>query len=302
MKSATEAPSRLIVWIAATRPRTLPLAVAPVLVGSALARHSGSLDLRASGLCLLFAVLAQISANFANDYFDYIKGADTGARVGPRRAVASGLVSPRVMRNATIACCAAAFVAGLGLLPFGGWPLLVVGLASILCAVAYTGGPFPLGYHGLGDLFVILFFGPVAVCSTFFIQTGFVSQASILCSLAVGCLAANVLVVNNYRDHDTDRIAGKKTLVVRFGLRFARTQFCATHLLAFLVPLFLSRVWFSSDWRNLLLFVPLFFWAALQCRKLNPGTSPRELIALLGSCGLYGACYAVVLSSWILLA
>src|SRR5258708_4538680 len=150
------------IWTEAARPRTLPAAVIPVMVGTALAvAHAGASYPKAA-ICLLFALLVQVGTNFANDYFDFGQGADTPARVGPRRAVAAGLIAPRTMLAATWLVLGAAFVVGLLLVREGGWILLPIGIASITCAIAYTGGPFPLGYHGLGDLFVFIFFGPGA--------------------------------------------------------------------------------------------------------------------------------------------
>jgi 1,4-dihydroxy-2-naphthoate octaprenyltransferase len=290
------------VWLLAARPRTLPAAVAPVLVGSALAFHAGHFRPLPALLCLVFALLAQVAANFANDYFDFVKGADGAARVGPRRAVASGLVSPEAMRRATWGVCSAAFLVGLGLLPFGGWPLLLVGISSLLCAVAYTGGPYPLGYHGLGDIFVFLFFGLVAVGATSFVQTGLLSSDALLAGTAVGLLAANILVVNNFRDVETDRAAGKRTLVVRFGRGFAKLQFCSSHSAALLLPvLFLSRGYYPP----LILgfsFVVLSIIALRQCLSLRAKRSPTELISLLGQSGLYLAAYAACLSFWIILS
>src|SRR5271167_3679867 len=160
-------PTRAGIWISAARPRTLPAAVAPVVVGSALAAHDHRFDAPAACLCLGFALLVQIGTNFANDYYDFVHGADTASRVGPRRAVASGLVAPAVMRRAMAAVFGAAFAVGLGLIHWGGPWMLAVGVASILCGIAYTGGPWPLGYHGFGDVLVFVFFGPVAVAITY---------------------------------------------------------------------------------------------------------------------------------------
>lgn len=235
------------VWIEATRPKTLPAAVAPVLVGTALAAHGGSADYAAAGLCLLFALLIQIGTNFANDYYDFIQGADSASRVGPRRAVAAGLVRPEVMKRAMVAVFALAFAVGLGLIAWGGPGLIVIGVASIACGVAYTGGPFPLGYNGLGDLFVFVFFGLVAVGATFFVQTGEVTVDAILAAIPIGLLAANILVVNNYRDVDTDRAAGKRTLVVRFGRGAARAQFDASLVVALAMPFVFWARGFSPD-------------------------------------------------------
>jgi 1,4-dihydroxy-2-naphthoate polyprenyltransferase len=294
-------PSFLQIWIAAARPKTLPAAVAPVLVGSALAWRDGAFIGLAALSCLVFALLIQIGTNFANDYYDFVQGADTAERVGPKRAVAAGWVSPVVMKRAMIAVFALAFVAGLSLLPYGGWPLLVVGVASIVCGVAYTGGPYPLGYHGLGDLFVFLFFGLVAVCATYFVQAGTVSLSAGLAAAGIGLLAANILVVNNYRDLETDTKAGKRTLVVRWGRRAARWQFGLSHAFALAVPLALVAIEGTDHWLPALV-VPLVLApvALRQMADLRGMTAPADLILLLGRTGRYVAIYAVLLAAWIL--
>lgn len=302
MVSSDNKPSSLSAWLSATRPRTLPAAVAPVLVGSAIAWRSGCFKTLPALLCLVFALLAQIAANFANDYFDFVKGADTAARKGPRRAVASGLISPGAMRRATIGVCLLAFLEGLCLLPFGGLPLLAIGILSIIFAVAYTGGPYPLGYHGLGDLFVFVFFGPIAVGATAFVQEGALSGASMIAGTAVGLLAVNILVTNNYRDADTDKLAGKKTLVVRFGRGFAQCQFAAAHALALAAVLVLFVLGMRPPLAAWTPFPLLAFWASLQINRLRTSTEPGELIALLGNCGQYLAAYAAALAFWIALA
>jgi 1,4-dihydroxy-2-naphthoate octaprenyltransferase len=281
------------VWIEATRPKTLPAAVAPVLVGTALAAHGGSADYAAAGLCLLFALLIQIGTNFANDYYDFIQGADSASRVGPRRAVAAGLVRPAVMKRAMVAVFALAFAVGLGLIAWGGPGLIVIGVASIACGVAYTGGPFPLGYNGLGDLFVFVFFGLVAVGATFFVQTGEVTVDAILAAIPIGLLAANILVVNNYRDVETDRAAGKRTLVVRFGRGAARAQFDASLVVALGMPFVFWARGFSPWVLAPLLLAPV---AWRQARRLRVSETPAELIALLGDTGKLVAGYAVLLS------
>jgi 1,4-dihydroxy-2-naphthoate octaprenyltransferase len=286
------------IWIGAARPRTLPAAAAPVLLGSALAWHVGKFSPVAAALCFAFAVLVQIGTNFANDYYDFVKGADNADRVGPRRAVAAGLVSPATMRSAMIAVFTAAFLVGLGLLPWGGWPLLLIGIASIVCGVAYTGGPWPLGYLGLGDIFVFLFFGLIAVGATYFVQTGELNEQAVLAGSAIGALAANILVVNNYRDVVTDAAAGKRTLVVRFGRGFARAQFLGAWVIALGVPLaFVAqghRRWLLLPW----LLAPL---AWTHTRRLRQSTMPAELIALLGDTGKILALYSLFFSASLVL-
>jgi 1,4-dihydroxy-2-naphthoate octaprenyltransferase len=291
----TAKPSALSIWIGASRPRTLPAAVAPVLAASALAWRDGDFDLWPALACLVFALLIQIGTNFANDYYDFVKGADTAERVGPRRAVAAGLVSPSTMKRVMLGVFATAFAVGLTLLGFGGWPLLVIGVASIVCGIAYTGGPYPLGYNGLGDVFVFIFFGLVAVGATYFVQTGVLTPESWLIGTGIGALAANILVVNNYRDVETDAKAGKRTLVVRFGRTFARVQFVAAHVVAVAVLLLVG----AGDWNPVFVAVAtavcvLAGW--IQTRRLAKATTPAELIRLLGATGMYLAVYALVLS------
>ena len=287
--NAVNPPTFLKIWFSATRPRTLPAALAPVLVGTALAAHVGRADFGAAALCLLFAGLIQIGTNFANDYFDYMKGADSETRVGPLRAVAAGWVRPEVMRRAMIAVFAAAFVAGLGLIAWGGPWLILIGVASIVCGVAYTGGPWPLGYNGLGDVFVFIFFGLVAVGATYFVQAGALTLDVWLAAVPVGLLAANILVVNNYRDAATDAVAGKRTLVVRFGLRFARAQFTGSLMVAGAMPVVFWARGFSA-WCLLPLVLAPVAWR--HARRLRESRTPAELIALLGDTGKLLAAYA----------
>lgn len=286
--------SRAQIWLGAARPRTLPAAVAPVLVGAALAWHDGVFVPAAAALCLGFALLVQIGTNFANDYYDFIRGADTATRVGPRRAVAAGLISPATMKRAMILIFAAAFLVGLGLVAWGGPWLIAIGVASILCGIAYTGGPYPLAYHGLGDVFVFLFFGLVAVGGTYFVQAGALTTDALLAGVPVGLLAANILVVNNYRDVETDAAANKRTLVVRWGRGAARAQFALSLAGALLIPVgFLARGY--RPWVLLpLLLIPV---AWVHYRRLRDSKTPSELIALLGATGKLLALYALLLGA-----
>lgn len=215
----------LTIWLEATRPKTLPAAAAPVLLGTAMAQHVGPIQILPAVICLFFALLVQIGTNFANDYLDGIKGTDTNMRLGPRRAVASGLVAPRQMKGVAIGILALAFCLGLSLILYGGWWLLAVGVSSVICAWIYTGGPFPLAYNGLGDVFVVVFFGLIAVGCTFYVQAGQITSEVLLLGLACGLTVNNILVVNNYRDMDEDRAADKRTLVVLFGRRWALFQY-----------------------------------------------------------------------------
>ncbi len=294
----SERPSTFRIWLLASRPKTLPAALVPVLVGSAFAAHAGAFHLGAAALCLGFALLVQIGTNFANDYFDYVQGADTAQRVGPARAVASGWVTPGTMRAAMLLVFAAAFAVGLGLIRFGGWGLLPLGVLCILCGIAYTGGPYPLGYHGLGDVFVFLFFGLVAVGATFWVQVHALTWEVLLAAAAIGALAANLLVANNYRDRGTDVAAGKRTLIVRFGERFGRLQYGAAVLLSGAVPVVLWARGFGA-WALLSLgALPL----GIACwLKLRPSTTAPELIRLLGRTAAHLALFGVLLAVGLLL-
>ncbi|MEX2045042.1 MAG: 1,4-dihydroxy-2-naphthoate polyprenyltransferase [Opitutus sp.] len=287
-------PSRWQTWVGAARPRTLPAAIAPVVVGSALAWHEGRFEPAAAALCLGFALLVQVGTNFANDYYDFMHGADTGARVGPRRAVAAGLVSPATMRRAMVGAFATAFLIGLGLVAWGGWWLVVIGIASILCGIAYTGGPWPLGYHGLGDLFVFIFFGFVAVGATYFVQAGALTPDAMLASVPIGLLAVNILVVNNYRDAATDAAAGKRTLVVRFGRPAARVQFAGSLVVAMAVPPWFVMRGYGPGCLLPLALAPMA-WS--HVRRLRQDASPAGLIALLGDTGKLLALYALLFAA-----
>lgn len=294
----TRHPPRWQIWLEAMRPRTLPAAVAPVVVASALAWRDGAFEGIAAALCLVFALLIQIGTNFANDYYDHRHGADNAHRVGPTRAVAEGWVTPATMRAAMWTVLGTAFVLGLGLIAWGGPWLLLIGLASVVCAIAYTGGPYPLAYHGWGDFFVFVFFGLVAVGATYYVQAGTVTPDTWLVAVPVGLLAVNILVVNNYRDVATDRAAGKHTLVVRLGERFARWQFGTGLWAALLMPLIL--VGRGGGWWLLL---PLGL-APLAWRhqvRLHQSKTPGELIQLLGATGRMLALYALLLAAGLVL-
>ncbi len=285
-------------WLEAARPKTLPAAIIPVMVGTALAAAHGAASYDRAAICLAFALLVQIGTNFANDYFDFVKGADTSARVGPRRAVAAGLIAPGRMLAATWLVLAVAFAVGLLLVREGGWALLPIGIVSIACAIAYTGGPFPLGYNGLGDVFVFIFFGLVAVCTTFYVQAGVVTPDVVSGAAAVGLLAANILVANNYRDMETDTRAGKKTLVVRFGRKFAVWQYALSVTVALLCPPALLLTGYR--WPVLLPLV-LASWAVGLTRRLAASREPAEQIALLGDTAKFLAVFGGLLSAGVIL-
>lgn len=229
-------PGSVRAWVLASRPATLTAALCPVLVGTAVAEATGGMRVGPALAALFGAFMIQIATNFANDVFDHEKGADTHERLGPTRAVQAGLLTPRQVRGGMIAAIALAVLAGLYLTAVGGWPIVVIGVLSVLSGIAYTGGPYPLGYHGLGDVFVFVFFGLVAVCGTVFVQTGSVPALAWLGAVPVGAIATAVLVVNNVRDRETDVRAGKRTLAVQFGRRFGVIEYGGLLAVAYLSP------------------------------------------------------------------
>ena len=283
-------------WIMAARPRTLPAAAAPVLVGSAVAAAQYHLMPLAALAALAAALLIQIGTNFANDVFDFLKGADTADRLGPPRAVQMGLLTPgQVFAGMAIAFGLATLI-GVYLASVGGWPIVLIGVLSLLAGIAYTGGPYPLGYNGLGDLFVFLFFGLAAVCGTSYVQTGAVTPLAVGCAVPVGCLATAILVVNNLRDIETDRATGKRTLAVRLGAAGTQAEYGLLLACSYLLPLLLWLAGLASPWVLLIwLSAPLAFRLfgvirQAQGRALNPvlgKTAQLELLyCLLLSAGL----------------
>lgn len=228
--------TQLNIWLQAFRPKTLWAAVAPVLVGTALAAGEGHVRPLVTVAILGAAVLIQIGANLANDVYDYLKGADTQGRLGPARVTERGLLTPAQVKAGMVLVFGLAIMIGFYLAWVGGWPIVAIGLVSIAVAIAYTGGPWPFGYYGLGDLMVFLFFGVVAVYGTVYLITDVFLPASLWGAVPMGALATAILVVNNYRDIDTDLRAGKRTLAVRLGRRGTRLEYIGLLVLAYLVP------------------------------------------------------------------
>jgi len=267
-------------WLAATRPATLLAAVAPIAVGTAVAAAEGAARAPLALLALATAVLLQIAANLANDLFDFEKGADTAERRGPARAVASGWIAPAAMRRAVVAVVVAAAFAGLGLVAAGGWPIALAGLLSLAAALAYTGGPWPLGYHGLGDVCVFVFFGIVGVAGSHYVQAGHVSALAVAAALPVGLLVTAILVVNNLRDLDTDARTGKRTLAVRMGARATRAYYGALLATAFAVPATLVAA-HALSWTALLplLALPLALGLARAVARAADGPSFNAALA-----------------------
>ncbi len=252
-------------WLLAARPKTLPAAAVPVMIGGAMAAANASFNLIPWLLCLAFALLIQIATNFANDYYDFKKGADGKERIGPRRAVASGWIAPEVMFRGMLVVFAVAFLMGCLLIQWGGWWLLLIGVLSIACGIAYTGGPYPLGYNGWGDVFVFIFFGWIATAFTYYVQAGSFATPALgsgaylvwLAGMVPGALATNLLAVNNVRDEPQDRTTGKRTLVVRFGRSFGLLEYAVMSLLAILVPIWFAIVGGCTGCYVILLALPL---------------------------------------------
>jgi len=225
------------IWVQAARPWTLGVAVSPVLMGTAIAYSTGGFRWPAALAALLGGMLIQIGTNLANDYFDFKKGADTATRVGPQRVTQSGLLAPETVRNGFILSFLAAFIIGIYLVYLGGWPIVWIGLVSLLLGVIYTGGPFPLAYHGLAELPAFLFFGPLACATTTYVQTGRWSTAAVLAGSAAGFFSMALLAINNLRDYQEDRKTGKRTLTAVFGRNFGVIEYSLALLLATLAPL-----------------------------------------------------------------
>ena len=281
--------SRSQIWMLAIRPRTLPAATAPVITGSAVAFWDGLFHPGPAFAALLAALLLQIGANLANDVFDFHRGADTAERLGPTRVTQAGLLTPRQVKGGMWVCFGLAAVLGIYLTLVAGWPVLLIGLASIAAAIAYTGGPFPLGYYGLGDLAVFIFFGLAAVCGTYYIQALKLSWLAFGSSLPMGFLITAILVVNNLRDIDTDRSAGKHTLAVRLGVNGTRWEYLLLVGGSYAVPpvLWLSGLapaWVLLAWISLPLAISLVrkVWT-LKGRPLNKALGGTGQLALLFS-------------------
>jgi 1,4-dihydroxy-2-naphthoate polyprenyltransferase len=293
-------PSGVRIWLMAARVRTLPAAIAPVLVGTALAGFLHVFHPLRFVAALIGAMFIQIGTNLSNDYSDARRGADTEDRLGPVRVTAGGLVPPKQVLIATYLTFGVAVLAGVYLVVVAGWQLLLVGAASILAGVLYTGGPRPYGYEGLGELFVFLFFGIVAVAGSFFVQVQRVDWEAFALAVPVGLLAAGLLMVNNMRDIDTDRRAGKRTLAVRLGRERARTLFAVTVYLAYvLVPVTWAfgplSPWLLLAWLTL----PL---AARVVRVVRNRTDGLSLNGALARTGMLQLVFCTLLAAGLLLS
>jgi 1,4-dihydroxy-2-naphthoate polyprenyltransferase len=290
--------SPLKLWFVAARPRTLPAAVAPVLVGTSLAASEGVFKPLRFVCALIGSIFIQIGTNLANDYSDARRGADTEDRLGPVRVTAGGLVPPRRVLTWTYVAFGIAVLAGVYLVAVAGWELLAVGVASIIAGILYTGGPKPYGYEGLGEVFVFLFFGVVAVTGSYFVQTEHLERTAFDLSVPVGLLAAAILVVNNVRDIDTDRRAGKRTLAVRIGRDKARRLFVL--MIAFSYFALIGIVFELGPWVLLpLLTIPL---AVPLVRTVTTRTDGASLNGALADNGRLLAVFSLLLSVGVLVS
>ena len=278
-------------WILAARPKTLFVSVAPVLVGATFALRDQIFQWLPALICLVFALLAQITSNFINDYFDYVKGTDNEERLGPARMCASGFISAPAMLRASFLTMGLALLLGLSLLYWGGVELIAVGALVAVFAFAYSGGPYPLSYHGWGDVAVLIFYGVVPVCFTYYIQTGVIISDVLWASLAVGALGVNLLIVNNYRDYQSDLRAGKKTTVVRFGRSAMRRVYALNGFFACLVALFIH-----PTGPFLYVAIPLWGFGITQLWRKMGQTSGKALNRILGQTALAVFVYALILS------
>jgi 1,4-dihydroxy-2-naphthoate polyprenyltransferase len=288
--------SRSRAWLLAVRPKTLAAAAAPVLIGAGLALRHGTFRGLPAVAALVGALLIQIATNLANDYYDFVRGTDTEERVGPTRVTQAGLISPGDVRRGMYAVLAAAALVGSYLVAIGGVPILVVGVLSLVCAVAYTGGPFPLGYHGLGDVFVFVFFGLVAVGGTYWVQAGALAPDALLAGAGVGALSTAILVVNNLRDLDTDARAGKRTLAVRLGRRGTATEYTLLVMAGAVAPLVgVARYGWPLPAVGAGLAALALCAAPMRTVWMHEG--PRELLPALGQTARAVALYGVVLAA-----
>ena len=296
MSTALDSPvqvSPFSAWLLATRPKTLPAAISPVLVGCAVAWAAGGFDFVAALAAFAVALLLQVGANLANDVADFRRGADSDGRLGPMRVTQGGLIPPRQVVIATAAVLLTAAVPGLYLIWRGGPVLAILGLLAIVAAVTYTAGPKPFGYLGLGELFVFLFFGPVAVVGTAFVMAHDVTRLAVLSSVAIGCLVTAILVVNNLRDIDSDRVAGKRTLAVRIGSGATRWEYTALIAVAYAIPVIMWWSGLSEPW-------PLLAWTtaplAIHLVRQVWDVDGRGLNPVLGGTARLCLWFAIVLA------
>ncbi len=273
--------SKFSIWLNATRPKTLPAGLAPVMIGSSIAYYHNSFDWWLVILMSVLSVLIQILTNFINEIYDYKKGADNHSRLGPQRAVASGLVSVRQMSVVSIVLATIIFAAGMILVYHSGWIILVIGLLSLLFAYSYTGGPYPLAYNGLAEPFVFLFFGLIAVNASYFVLTGKINEIAIISSIMPGLLSTNLLLVNNLRDVDTDGAIGKYTLAVKIGKENSRHLYLILNFIVLFIPILLAIKLFTFWMLLPMLLVPLLVLITIRI-YFSEGKALNKVLAMNG--------------------
>ena len=280
-------------WLLAARPHTLPASASPVIVASALAYSVQSFRWVPALICLVFALIAQIISNFANDYFDYRKGVDNEERLGPKRAVAEGWIKPGTMLRATLGLLLADALIGLTLVYYGGWQLIIVGAIIAVFSLAYSGGPYPLSSNGWGDVCVLFFFGIIPVGFTYYVQTLGWATSVTFGGIAVGLVVANILVANNYRDRETDKNVGKKTSIVIFGEKFGRYFYLCNGLIA----IFCCQYFWCTENHYAamlpLLFLPVHFMTWRKMVRIYEG---RGLIVILQESARNALIFSILLS------
>ena len=286
--------SKISLWFKSTRPRTLPAAAAPVIIGIALAFYENKINLFIAIFTLMAALLIQIGTNFANDYFDFIKGTDTDKRIGPVRLIQAGLIKKNEMLAAFIIAFIAASVLGVFLVIRGGYPVLLVGIFAIIFGILYTAGPAPLGYIGLGDIFVFIFFGLISVTGTYYLQTLKINPVVLIASLAPGFLSVAILTANNIRDIKTDKEAGKRTLIVRFGYNFGLFEYLFCIIAAHLIPVILVLITKSHYFS--LISVLTVIMAVKPVKIILSRPEPRYLIPVLGKTGQILLIFSILFS------
>lgn len=294
----TETITKFDAWVLATRPRTLPAALVPVLVGSSIAIHDEMFKPLAAIVALLCAILIQIGTNFVNDLYDFLHGTDKKDRIGPKRVVTSGLISIPEMKLGIIFVFGLSFVLGMYLVHIAGWEILMLGVISILAGIAYTAGPFPLAYNGLGDIASFLFFGLIGTVGTYYVQANEISPFAFWSSIPVGALITNILVVNNYRDREEDQSNGKNTLAVLLGEKFARLQYVFFMIVSYAI---LFVVYFTYK-RSVWVFLPLISLPlSVKLIKMIFTLRGRELNKTLELTAKLSALYGLLFAAGILL-
>ncbi len=287
------------IWALSARPKTLLAAVGPVTMGAAMALDEGEINAVILVITLAAAVLIQIGTNLANDYYDFMKGADTEHRIGPTRATSAGLVSPAEMKKAFLIAFGLAIVLGFFLVLKGRTPILIIGIVSIICGGLYTAGPFPLGYLGLGELFVLIFFGPVAVGGTYYLQRADITPQVLIAGMAPGLLASAILVVNNLRDISGDKTAGKKTLIVRFGYNFGVAEYLFCVITACLIPVYLCVSYDSNYFCMLSLLTLIAAWWPMKTVCSKP--TAQQLNKVLAQTAVLLIIFSVLFSlGWVI--